>query len=107
MKPRRTAEAAARRPMLPETPTAPLGFDGGEVLLVVEGVPDSDGGEDGVEGVVGVVELAATTLICSFMPPAQCPALGHMKYLFPVADNAILLFPSLWFLMRLLELQLL
>ena len=88
MKPRTTAEAATRREMPLETPTAPLGFADGEVVLVegVEGV---------VEGVVGVVELAASTLICSFMPPAQCPGLGHRKYLFPVVDNAILLFPSL------------
>jgi len=80
--------------MLVETPTAPLGFGDGEVVLVVE-----EGVEEGVEGVEGVVggveELAATTLICSFMPPAQCPVLGHRKYLVPVAVNGILLFPSL------------
>lgn len=64
--------------MMPlETPTAPLDF--GDGAVVAGGVPDSDGGllPLGVVGgdplgVVGGDPLAAaTTLISSFMPPAQ------------------------------------
>jgi len=94
-----TKKDPTKRPMPLETVTAPLGF-GGEVVLVD---PDSEGGEgegfDGVVGgvplgVVGGVPLAAATLICSFMPPAQWPEMGHKKYLLPGEVNSILEFPS-------------
>ncbi|KAK2352548.1 uclacyanin [Trifolium repens] len=93
-----------------ETLIAPLSFGGGggEVVFVpeegVDGVSVFGGVVDGVPlgvfvggGVplgVGVV-LAATTLISSFMPPAQCPIVGHMKYCFPALVNATFESPPL------------
>jgi hypothetical protein len=104
-----TKKEPAKRVIPLETLIAPLSFGGGgEVVFVpeegVDGVSVVGGVFDGVPlgvfvggGVplgVGVV-LAATTLISSFMPPAQCPTVGHMKYCFPALVNATFESPSL------------
>ena len=55
---------------------APLGGGGGDDVEPLGGVPE--GVEfDGGGGVEGELPLAATTLMSSFMPPAQCPGVGH------------------------------
>lgn len=51
----------------------------------------------GVDGVVGLIgeEAEAATVTESFMPPAQWPGVGQMKYHVPVVFKAIVVSPSL------------
>ena len=77
---------------------APLGGGGGGDVEPLGGVPEGVVEPDGGDGVEGELPLAATTLMASFMPPAQCPMVGHMKYIGPVLDRVMTVFPSLWVL---------
>lgn len=73
--------------MLQEILATPLfdsggGGGGGEVTFGVVGEP------------LGVVP-AATTVIDSFMPWAQWPGVGHMKYIGPAVVKVIVVLPPL------------
>jgi len=77
--------------MLQEILATPLfGGGGGEAATVEGGVPVGAVGEP-----LGVVPLAATTVIDSFIPWAQWPDVGHMKYIGPAVVKVIVVLPPL------------
>ena len=81
--------------------------------MLVVGVPGGDGvvvaGVPGGGGVVGEalggVPLVAVTVTASFIPPAQWPEVGHMKYIEPAVGRLIVVAPSWWEVMGLAVLQ--
>lgn len=79
---------------------APLGVvvdgGGGDDVEPLDGVSEGVVEPDGGDGEEGELPLAATTLMASFMPLAQCPMVGHMKYIAPVVDRVMTVLPSLW-----------
>jgi len=71
---------------------AALDGGGGDVGVLVV-IVDGGGGE--VAGPV-VETAAAATVIASFIPPAQWPAVPQMKYLLPVLASTMVVLPP-WF----------
>jgi hypothetical protein len=70
--------------------------------VLVVGVP---GGGGVVGEALGGVLLVAATVTASFIPPAQWPEVGHMKYIVPAVVRLTVVGPFWWEVMGLAVLQ--
>lgn len=82
-----TRDPTKTRPSFTCTPEAAMAALVGDDTV---GLLVDVGGGDVADPVVGA---AAATIMASFIPPAQCPAVPQMKYLLPALPNKMVVLP--------------